>query len=114
MDNEKNICQRLQDIGEIFGAGFMELPGETRFVRFSRAWRRYLEDCGLQPYNGEPLYPCGSLGLNLAVEPNYSYTVVFHADRMRKKAPDLIDIMKEELGSNGSQVPHLHAVGGNM
>lgn len=68
----------LNQINEPFAKGFFEIEVENKdnFRKFSRAFRRFFEECEL-PHNAANLYPSGlKIVENYAVVPNYSYTSI--------------------------------------
>ena len=114
MSSIKDIRAEFEKIGEYYAAGLYEEPDMDLFVRYSRAHRRYLENCPLPRYNGEPLYPCGAIPKDLMVRPQFSYTVEVAWDRLKKANSELSDILYNELDLYHSLVPMEHRVGGNM
>lgn len=109
-----NIAERLAAAGEHFASGLMEQPEASPFLRYARAMRRYLENFPLMSYHGEPLYPCGSVVREAAVNYDYSYTVSTRYDDLKKRVPEAVEPIKELISKYSSQVPRRHCVGGDM
>ena len=110
----ENLSARFAAMGEIFAAGYMEQPEKSPFVRFSRALRRFYEHCKLQPYAGEPLYPCGSKETGLMVCPSFGTTVYVNWEALEQADADAAQALQADLGRYASLVPEEHTVGGNM
>lgn len=102
----------FQALGEPYAAGLFEDEGRSPFARYSRAARRYLEACSLSPYDGGPLYPCGSkVNDPFAVLPDYSYTVSVNEGLLNKKDPRALAYIREETGRLAG-IGGPHTVGG--
>lgn len=114
MSSTIDIRAEFDKLGEYYAAGLYEETEKDLFVRYSRAHRRYLENCPLQAYNGEPIYPCGSKPKDLMVRPQFSYTVEVAWDRLKKADPQLSSLLFEDLNLYHSLVPAEHSVAGNM
>ena len=114
MRNANEIQRRFNELGEFYAAGFFEEDNKSYFIRFSRALRRYFENYKLQPYNGEPIYPCGSKEQGLLVNPDYSYTIIVNWEDLKEKDKEVFEALQKELSVYDSLVPSEHTVGGNM
>ncbi|MBD5550010.1 MAG: hypothetical protein HDQ96_02365 [Lachnospiraceae bacterium] len=84
-------------IDEPYAAGFFEREDRGLFFRFSRAQRRYLENCPVDEYRGGRLYPSGKINRGgYAVYPECAKT--FNPDyyvALSEKSPEAAKIMKE-------------------
>jgi len=97
MSQKKNLDPvSLFSIGEFFASGFCELLGEPPIIRYSRAYRRWLENCALGEYTGELLYPSGKWleETSAVLIPNYSFTFAWNENAYSKK---LNDVQIEQL-----------------
>ena len=91
-------AELFYDINEPYAAGLFEEPESSKFERYSRAIRRYYENCSLPEYSGGSLYPSGSnINDDYAVLPNYSYTVQVNVAALAKKDESAAEWMNEEL-----------------
>lgn len=108
--NKKSML--FTQIQEPYAAGLFEEPERNAFARYGRAVRRYLEQCSLHPYNGEPLYPMGAkCDDSYGVRPDYSFTVALNEDVLKEKNSDALQWMQEEM----RKLPRIsspHTVGG--
>lgn len=110
------MYDRFMKIGEYFAAGFYEKPDASRFVRYSLALRRYLENRKMPVYNGETLYPCGSFASGLLAYFNYSHMIDIKKAALSEKDADAANALIRDTVTfpNGSPIPGEHSVGGMM
>jgi len=108
------LSEKFAKLGEYYAAGLYEEPDQPLFIRYARALRRYFENCHLNPYNGEPLYPYGAISDGLHICPSFASTITVHWDIVREKYPDLFDTLWEDISAYQSLVPKEHEIGGNM
>jgi len=114
----------LDALGEFFAAGLCELPEGPPIARYSRAYRRWFENCQLPDYDGGRLCPCGHKypGESMVLSPDYSFTRSWNeaafVERTARATPaqqetlrrlrDLINTEEEALKRIGSP----HTIGG--
>lgn len=114
MYSAENIRERFEKLGEYYAAGLFEDASAAPFARYSRGMRRYLENRPMPEYNGETLYPCGSVQTSMCLRHDYSFTVQADMDALEQKDAVAAQALKEELDKYRSLVPAEHTVGGNM
>lgn len=114
MTKQTEIKNRFDEIGEYYASGLIEKEDASYFERYSRAHRRYLENCILPNYNNEPLYPCGVIDNDLTVLPNNAFTAFVFYDKLKEKDDECAEYLKESLGKRNIYVPYEHMVGGHM
>ena len=109
MNNKSALFYKLN---EPYAAGLFELPERSPFVRYSRASRRYFENCVLPPLGTGKLYPTDhKFQITYAVVPEYSYTVYVVEDALKEKNEQAAQWMEEELSSLAG-FNTLHTIGG--
>jgi formate C-acetyltransferase len=113
----------LNKMGEPFAAGFCELPEAPLAVRYARAYRRWLETCPLETYDGSSLYPCGKRPtLARLLQPSYSFTWQWRdgvfAEKMARATPvqrEALTHLRQMFHGQHPAVRHIqtpHTVGG--
>ncbi len=115
----------LLELGEPFGAGFLECPGAPPLRRFARAWRRWLEAGPLPACGGGPLYPAGPRPAAGAavMTPSYSFTFAWDGALFERRAPAwtpgqraAMEALRAAADEENRKVEALqspHTVGGN-
>ncbi len=77
----------MSKLGEYFAAGLCELPGEAPIIRYSRATRRWLENCPVGEYTNTAIFPSGKLlaGSDAILSPSYSFTLGWNEVNFQRK-----------------------------
>lgn len=109
-----NMEKRFKSIGEFCAAGAYEEPERNLFYRKSLGIKRFYENCNLQPYNGEILYPSGKYKPGMSVFPHYSNGLGINYNSLREKNMELAEMFFSEFYKYKPSVPVEHTVGGNM
>lgn len=104
----------LLALGEYAAAGLYEEPNRSLFYRKALGIRRFYETCELAKYNGEYLYPSGSIVQKMDIIPDYYNGLSFETSAFTEKAPQLSKKMIGEFCVYRSTVPVEHTVAGNM
>lgn len=107
------ISDEFRSIGEYCAAGMYEEPQRSRFYRKALGLRRFYENCKPADYNGEYLYPSGTITKKMNIYPSYMEIGIAY-DEVCKKNKDLADLYISEFGKGYSSVPREHSVAGNM
>jgi formate C-acetyltransferase len=120
MDLQEALARR----GEFFAAGLVELAGAAPIVRYSRAYRRWLEHTPLPPYAGSVLFPHGVLDRapTALIRPSYSFTMDWNEDEYARQHTAaepgerallewLRDLYRQEA-CKIDQIQTVHTVGG--
>jgi len=81
----------LAELGEVFAAGFFEMPETPPVKRMARAVRRHLEEVEPPVWEGESLYPAGSYSLwqqGAAVYFHYSHSMGYSREALERLRAD--------------------------
>ncbi|MBQ7387086.1 MAG: hypothetical protein IJW03_02855 [Clostridia bacterium] len=108
------MISKCLKIGEYALAGMYEECERDLFYRKSLGLRRYYENCRLNEYRGELLYPSGTRCDDVLINPHYLEGFAFNINALREKSPELASRVQEDFCKYKSTVPAEHAVGGNM
>ena len=122
---ESTPSRILHDLGEHFAAGFMEEPGASPMIRWSRAVRRRLEHRSLPTFGNDLLYPAGPARVgeeDRLLSPSYSCTWTWNRaaleERLNSATPeqrDALVALRAELVDLDAQlelITTIHTVGG--
>ena len=110
---EKSINERFLDLGEYLAAGLFENEDTSYFERYSRGWRRYLENYRLPEYNGEPIFPVGAISRTL-VKQSYAFTVEVESKALYEADATCAQELDKLLKLFAMKVPGRHTIGGCM
>lgn len=106
------VSLMFKRINEPFGEGFFEDPERSNFYRFSKAARRYFENCTLPEFEGGNLYPQGNKNNDsYAIIPDFSYTCSINEKLLKSKSHECCEYAKKEMAI--TLLNTIHNVGGN-
>lgn len=108
------ISDNFIAIGEHAAAGMFEEPERSLFYRKALGLRRFYENCELEPYNGERLYPSGIIKEKMNIHPCYMTGLDMDYNAICRKDKNLADLFVSNFCKFKSSVPPEHTVAGDM
>ena len=99
------MISKCLEIGEYSLAGMYEECERDLFYRKSLGLRRYYENCILNEYHGELLYPSGARCDDVLINPHYINGFTFDIEALRKKSPELASRVETDFCKYKSTVP---------
>lgn len=109
-----SLQEKFLSVGEYAAAGLYEDVEASLFERKARGIRRYLENCPLNSYNNELLYPSGEILRDCLVHPFYWEGIRIPYEEIKEKSLELSERLKQDFGRYISLVPKNHIVAGDM
>ncbi len=110
--------EALRNAREYYLAELIVNRDRENIYRYSKAVSEYLKNAALAPYKGGKLYPCGkninsySKNADIAVRPEYSYTLVANMDLLKEKCPEGYEFMEKEHFGKVAPIFTPHTIGG--
>lgn len=109
------FLERCLNLKEYTIAGAFEEPERGLYYRKSLALRRFYENCELQPYNGEYLYPSGPILRNELVIPGFMSGFYVNECVLTDEKREILEVFNKEMENHYiTYVPTEHTVAGNM
>lgn len=103
------MMEKRIDVGQFITTGLFEEPGRSLFYRKALGLRRFYETCELPPYNGEQLYPSGSVW-----NPHYMNGLCVDMEKADVEVPEIAQKIRDDFCRYTSSVPREHTVAGDM
>lgn len=97
------LYESLRKKEEYFASELVVNLDRAPIYRYSKAVSEYLKHAVLTPYDGGKLYPCGrninfsEYNADVAVHPEYSYTMFTDTDKLRQKSAEAADFFEKEI-----------------
>ncbi len=114
----EKLYQSLRNAREYYVAELMMNQDRQPIFRYSKAVSEYLKNATLTPYKGGKLYPCrrninmNAQNADIAVRPEYSYTLFADMELLKKKCPEAHEFMEKEHFGKVAPILTPHTVGG--
>ena len=109
------LFNELINAGETCAAGLFEFPERSNEYRYCNAYKRFFESCEFSPYDGGKLFPCGLCNenaSNMAVKPQFSYSLLIDFGALRNKCAEAAVLLSEEWNKVTFFNDTIHTVGG--
>lgn len=112
------LYEKLRSQREYYVAELMSNLDRQPIYRYSKAVAEYLKNATLAPYKGGKLYPCGrninshALNVDIAVRPEYSYTLFANMELLKQKCPEAHEFMEKEHFGKVAPIFTPHTIGG--
>ena len=111
--------ESLRNAREYYLAELIVNRDRKNIYRYSKAASEYLKNATLSPYKGGKLYPSGrninfsSLNADIAVRPEYSYTLAANMELLKQKSPEAYEFMEKEHFEKVAPIFTPHTIGGS-